>query len=641
MTIAVPATFELQTFQENGKSAASDFCNEDRVTEQVPVVLSADDMGSELHDEQQRDETPQKTLKSILKSRAVPPLQLPQDLTNQPVESCGISSTRSSVRFSPHVEQQEFEVTRAVPVPASLRAHGGGRRTPKVTAVRLSDGTAVKVRQIRITSSRKASSKAKVVVHARPSSQEGSPRIVAQATPVTQAGTPRVVVNTSSSPQKGQVKHETTSAPKGTPRVVVRASPVSRDGTPRAVVRATPLSRDGTPRVVVRTTSPVSSSAARVVVQTSPRLLESGADEIIEPTLQTEQVVIDQDNLQQEEAAAFDNTSGERSADPMETEVTTLAADDALRENAFDEGHFEDDNTLRPWVDCTELPSELQFEEEDDEDCEDTATPDGVLATLADDEAIPIAVDIFASFCADGFITSEELGAVLALICRCTREDAELLLQALQQEIKGDIRIDKLLDWIFDYTDRQLTSKVLAHPASSSAPSVLAKPAAEAVMVAQDCSCDAIPDVSRSVAKSEPQMGDEHFEALRQGAFESEQLSIDAELEHSVAGYISSGNSACKELETSGVDEPMQHTGLSDTSAAVLADEKELARQLFMVFDSAGEGFITPEELRGVLMVVCGCKEEDTVQLLQLIGEDKDGLVRTDRFLNWIMDPAV
>ena len=50
-------------------------------------------------------------------------------------EEIAASSTRSSVRFSPHVEQQEFEVTRAVPVPSSLLAHGGGRRTPKIAAV--------------------------------------------------------------------------------------------------------------------------------------------------------------------------------------------------------------------------------------------------------------------------------------------------------------------------------------------------------------------------------------------------------------------------------------------------------------------------------------------------------------------------
>lgn len=663
MTIAVPATFELQTFQEDSKSAAADSCDGERVTEQVPVVLAADDTGSELHDAQQTDETHQKMLKSILKSQAVPPLQLPQGLTSQPVESCRISSTRSSVRFSPHVEQQEFEVTRAVPVPASLRAYGGGRRTPKITAVRMADGTAVKVRSVRrITSSRKAGSSARVVVHARTSSREGSPRIVAQATLATQAGTPRVVVNTSSYPQKGQIEHGTTSTPNGTPRVVVRASPVSRDGTPRAVVRATPVSRDGTPRVVVRTTSPASSSAPRIVVQASPRLLESGADELHASTLQTEQVVINQDSVQQEEAAACDNTSGERSADLVETEVTTqaaddtsgersadlmekgvttLAADDTVDGNTFDESPFEDDNALRPWVDCTELPSELQFEEEDDEDDEDTVTPEGVLATLADDEAIPIAMDIFASFYADGFITSEELGAVLTRVCKCTGEDADLLLQALQQEMNGDMQIDKLLNRIFDYTGVQLSSTEFAHPAGSSAPTISAKSAAEAVIVAQDPSCDATPDVSQPVAEAESQMGNEHSDALRHGAFEDNQLRTDAELEHTEACDISSGNPICKELTTSGVDELMQHTDASDTGAAVLADEQELARQLFMVFDSAGEGFITAEELRGVLMVVCECKHEDTVQLLQLIGEDKGGLVRIDRFLNWIMETAV
>eukprot|EP00930_Biecheleria_cincta_P026043 TRINITY_DN18424_c0_g1_i1.p1 TRINITY_DN18424_c0_g1~~TRINITY_DN18424_c0_g1_i1.p1 ORF type:complete len:615 (-),score=112.26 TRINITY_DN18424_c0_g1_i1:115-1959(-) len=612
MTIAIPATFELQACQEDCKSAVADLCDEERIAEQVPAVLQTDDMGSGLHDEQQIDETPRKTLKSILKSRAVPPLQLPQGLHSQPVESCGPSSTRSSVRFSPHVEQQEFEVTRAVPVPASLRAHGGGRRTPKITAVRLADGTAVKVRQIRLTSkssSRRAGSRAKVVVQARPSSQDGSPRIVAQATPLIQAGTPRVVVHASSSPQKGRVIHGTTSLPKASPRVVVRATPVSKQSTPRAVVRTSQPSQDGTPRVVVQTTSMVLSTSPKIVVQPSPCMLDDGSDEIHEPSLQTEQLGIDKDSSQQEEAAALDDTSGERDAVPTEHEALTLAAYDAMHEDCFHEGTFEDDITLRPWVDCTELPSELQFEEEGDEDEKEVATPEGIFATLADDEAIPVAMDIFMSFYADGLITSEELGAVLTLICRCTQEDAALLLQALQREIKGDIRIDTLLNWIFDYADVNLSSTAVAtHPASSSAPSMLAKAAAEAGTEEQDFSCEAIPEIPRPEAETGHQTGNEHFDTLRQrllallmrsvkdgsldDTFESAQVKRDAEIEHIVAGDISSAKVVRKELTSSEVEEC--------NAASMSADGKELAMQLFTVFDSAGEGVTV------VVVVVAG-----------------------------------
>lgn len=662
MTIAIPATFELQTCQEDCKSAAAKFCDEGRgVAEQVSAVLQADDMGSGLHDEQQIDEFPRKTLKSILKSQAVPPLQLPPGLYSQPVESSGISSTPSSVRFSPHVEQQEFEVERAVPVPASLRAHGGGRRKPKITAVRLADGTSVKVRQIRLTpksSSPKAGARAKVVVHARPSSQDGSPRIVAQATPLTRAGTPRAVVHASSSPQRGQAIYETTSLPKSTPRVVVRGTPVPRDGTPRAVVRTSRSSQDGTPRVVVRTTSTVSRSALKVVVQTSPRLLGSGSDGIHEPTLSTEQMVIDQDSSQQDEAAALDDTSGERDAGTMETEAPALAANDTTHEDDFDECPLEDENTLRPWVDCTELPSELQFEEEGDEDEEEVATSEGIVAALADDEAIPVAMEIFMSFYADGLIIPEELEAVLTLICRCTQEDAALLLQALQQEIKGDIRTNTLLSWIFDYAGgHQSSTEFLDQPSSSSSPSIPAEAAAGAGTETYNCLCGAIPEISRPEAEIGPQTGNEHFDALRQrlldlltrsfkdgsldSAFDSTKIETYATIEHIVAGDISSRNLVHKELKTRGIEEPIQHIGSFDINAASMsADEKDLARQLFMVFDSTGEGFMTPEEVCGVLMVVCGCKREDAAQLLQLIGEDEDGLIRIDRFLHWIMDPA-
>ena len=97
---------------------------------------------------------PAKTLKPILKTRPsqmesgkVPAIRIPRRLPNDPMEACGDSTRRSSIRFNDDVERREFQVSRADPVPANMRAHES-RKKPSLGTVkaRTGDGQEVVVR---------------------------------------------------------------------------------------------------------------------------------------------------------------------------------------------------------------------------------------------------------------------------------------------------------------------------------------------------------------------------------------------------------------------------------------------------------------------------------------------------------------
>ena len=104
---------------------------------------------------QPREQDPTKTLKPILKTKPshfepgkVPAIRIPRHFPNDPMEACGDSTRRSSIRFSDDVERREFSVNRAEPVPANMRAHES-RRKPAMGTVkaRTQDGQEVEVRQ--------------------------------------------------------------------------------------------------------------------------------------------------------------------------------------------------------------------------------------------------------------------------------------------------------------------------------------------------------------------------------------------------------------------------------------------------------------------------------------------------------------
>ena len=81
------------------------------------------------------------TLKPILKSKPsaaggapVPAIRIPRRIPQDPMEACGDSTRRSSIRFSDEVERREFAVSRAEPVPHNLRAHESRRKPPVLVA---------------------------------------------------------------------------------------------------------------------------------------------------------------------------------------------------------------------------------------------------------------------------------------------------------------------------------------------------------------------------------------------------------------------------------------------------------------------------------------------------------------------------
>lgn len=89
---------------------------------------------------------PAKTLKPILKTRPsqmesgkVPAIRIPRRLPNDPMEACGDSTRRSSIRFNDDVERREFQVSRADPVPANMRAHES-RKKPSLGTVKARTG---------------------------------------------------------------------------------------------------------------------------------------------------------------------------------------------------------------------------------------------------------------------------------------------------------------------------------------------------------------------------------------------------------------------------------------------------------------------------------------------------------------------
>lgn len=97
---------------------------------------------------------PDKTLKPILKTKPspmdpgkVPAIRIPRRLPNDPMEACGDSTRRSSIRFSDDVEKREFPVARAEPVPSSMRAHESRKKPAMGVTARTADGQEVVVRE--------------------------------------------------------------------------------------------------------------------------------------------------------------------------------------------------------------------------------------------------------------------------------------------------------------------------------------------------------------------------------------------------------------------------------------------------------------------------------------------------------------